>query len=92
MVIKRGTGREALIDARRLLRPVGALVISCPAYASPAWEEADRLGLNPYWGEIEHFHNFSRERLYSLIREVGLTPRRYAVSERYRFGMEVIAT
>jgi hypothetical protein len=46
---------------------------------------------NPYWSEMEHFHNFGRSRLYSLLEEFGFRPERYSVSERYKACMEVIA-
>ena len=46
---------------------------------------------NPYWAEIEHYHNFTRESLYSVLRQTGFRPIRYAVSERYRCCMEVLA-
>jgi hypothetical protein len=42
-------------------------------------------------GSIEHYHNFSRSRLYALLRETGFEPVRYGISERYRACMEVIA-
>jgi protein O-GlcNAc transferase len=48
-------------------------------------------GVNPYWGEIEHFHNFSRRRLYTLLENHGFQPAEYNVSERYHVCMEVIA-
>jgi protein O-GlcNAc transferase len=47
---------------------------------------------NPYWGEIEHYHNFSRARLYTLLEEFAFKPQSYGISERYRACMEVIAT
>jgi hypothetical protein len=34
----------------------------------------DRQKANPYWAEIEHCHNFSRSRLYALLREMGFEP------------------
>jgi hypothetical protein len=59
---------------------------------SMVWRAMDASDANPYWGEIEHYHNFSRSRLYALLEEQGFTPLQYAVSERYRGCMEVIAT
>jgi hypothetical protein len=46
---------------------------------------------NPYWGEIEHYHNFTRARLYTLLDAHGFEPVDYSVSERYRLCMQVIA-
>ncbi len=83
--------RQGLDAACRLLRPGGALFLSMPNMSSAVWGLLDQTGINPYWGELEHYHNFDRERLYRLLGEHGLTPLIYAVSERYRIGMEVIA-
>ncbi|MFZ1109854.1 MAG: class I SAM-dependent methyltransferase [Rhodomicrobium sp.] len=81
-----------LLKAHALLAPGGALVVSCPAYNSPLWRALDDATQNPYWAEIEHYHNFSRDRLYALLRAHCFTPRRYAVSERYRACMEIVST
>jgi predicted O-linked N-acetylglucosamine transferase (SPINDLY family)/SAM-dependent methyltransferase len=81
----------ALKAARRLLRKSGVLFVSMPNMASMIWRAMDASNANPYWGEIEHYHNFSRSRLYHLLEEHGFTPADYAISERYRACMEVIA-
>jgi SAM-dependent methyltransferase len=83
--------KDGLVAARRLLRPDGILFVSLPSYDSLAWRLLDAANANPYWYEIEHYHNFSRSRLYELLEEMGFTPLHYGVSERYRLGMEVIA-
>ena len=83
--------REGLAAAHRLLQPDGVLFVSMPNYDCMAWRLLDAGNANPYWGELEHFHNFSRERLCSLLVEHGFEPVHYAVSERYRICMEVIA-
>ena len=82
----------ALRLAASLLAPGGALIVSCPAHDSPVWRALEAAGANPYWGELEHYHNFSRARLYELLRDAGFAPRLYAVSERYRACMEIVAT
>lgn len=82
---------QALSAARNGLRPDGLLMISCPNTDSAAWRAMDAAEQNPYWHEIEHHHNFSRERLYALLRECGFEPVAYAISPRYRAGMEVLA-
>ena len=46
---------------------------------------------NPYWGELEHYHNFSRKRLYDLLIENKFDPISYSISERFRMCMEIIA-
>jgi SAM-dependent methyltransferase len=83
--------KVGLESVRRLLRPDGILFLSMPNYNCAAWRLLDATGVNPYWGEFEHFHNFSRARLYSLLKEMGFEPVRYRVSERYRLCMEVLA-
>ncbi|HZH52843.1 MAG TPA: class I SAM-dependent methyltransferase [Microvirga sp.] len=83
--------KEALSAARRLLRPGGVLFLSMPNMGAFAWRALDSARANPYWGELEHYHNFTRDRLYLLLEEHGFTPREYGISERYRVCMEVIA-
>jgi SAM-dependent methyltransferase len=82
--------QEGLAAAHRLLRPKGILFVSMPNYDCSAWRILDGIKANPYWGELEHFHNFSRQRLYALMQDVGFEPLQYGVSERYRVCMEVI--
>ena len=82
--------RPALARAAALTAPGGVLIVSCPLYASPAWDALERAG-NPYWFEIEHFHNFSRAALTFLLAGVGFRIRHARVSERYRAGVEFYA-
>ena len=82
---------SSLFQARRLMAPKGVILISMPNMDAPVWSVLDRTSQNPYWGEIEHYHNFGRRRLYSLLHENGFEPVRYGISERYRACMEVIA-
>lgn len=83
--------KEFLHSVRKLLHKDGVLFISMPNMDSMLWTVLSAANLNPYWGELEHFHNFGRERLYKLLRECGFEPVRYGISERYRACMEVIA-
>ncbi|MFI5002946.1 MAG: class I SAM-dependent methyltransferase, partial [Reyranellales bacterium] len=73
---------EGLAAVHRLLRPGGVLFVSMPNYDCAAWRLLDASNANPYWGELEHFHNFSRQRLYSLLTEQGFEAVHYGVSER----------
>lgn len=84
--------KEGLLAARSLLADDGVLFVSMPNMASIIWHSLDQNKTNPYWGEIEHYHNFTRTRLYELLGETGFEPVRYGISERYRACMEVIAT
>jgi protein O-GlcNAc transferase len=83
--------RTALTAARQMLQPGGILFLTLPNMASVVWRFMDMNDNNPYWGEIEHYHNFTRERLYKLLEESGFRPIFYSVSERYRACMDVIA-
>lgn len=83
--------KPALQHAHSLLREGGVLFLSMPNADSFAWKFLTWNNANPYWGEIEHYHNFGRERLYSLLEECSFEPVRYGVSMRYRACMEVVA-
>ena len=83
--------KEGLTAAHALLEDGGILFLSMPNFDNVLWHLLDGANLNPYWGELEHYHNFSRSRLYALLAEQGFTPLRYGISERYRVGMEVLA-
>ena len=83
--------KTALTAAYSLLRPQGVLFLSMPNMDTIVWRILDASRSNPYWGEIEHYHNFSRARLYALLEEQGFSLLAYHISERYRACMEVIA-
>ncbi|ADU01057.1 class I SAM-dependent methyltransferase [Mycolicibacterium gilvum] len=82
---------ETLRTARELISSPGMLLISMPNASAPLWHYWNATDQNPYWHEIEHYHNFTRERLYDVLRDSGFEPRHYAISERYRCCMEVLA-
>lgn len=69
----------------------GALFISCPNMDSISWRYLETQGGPVYWKELEHYHNFTRARLQSLLTECGFTPVYFGVSSRYQAGMEIIA-
>ncbi len=83
--------KVGLAAAHRLLRSDGILFLSMPNMDNMVWRLLHANKVNPYWGELEHYHNFSRKRLYALLEEHGFTPLAYHVGERYRVCMEVIA-
>lgn len=74
-----------------LLNKSGVLFLSLPNVDSILWEALNKNSHNPYWGEIEHYHNFGRNRLYKLLQDNGFEPVQFGISERYRACMEVIA-
>ena len=85
--------KEVLISLHSKMEKDGCLLISCPNSESWIWKfmVTQRKGINPYFNSIEHYHNFSRTRLVSLLNECGFNVKKYGISERYRSGMEIIA-
>jgi len=81
----------ALHTTHDQLAPDGLLFVSMPNRDCYAWRMLDRLDSNPFWGELEHYHNFGKQRLHALLREHGFEPVNYGISERYYLCMEVIA-
>jgi len=81
----------ALEASHSLLQDQGILFLSMPNIDSRVWKILTQHQSNPYWGEIEHYHNFGRGRLFRLLEDNGFEPIRYGISERYRVCMEVIA-
>ncbi|TAK99035.1 MAG: hypothetical protein EPO08_17530 [Rhodospirillaceae bacterium] len=62
-----------------------------PNSESMLWEILTIKDANSYWGEIEYYHNFSRARLCALLEQFEFSVVHFALSERYRLGMEIIA-
>lgn len=83
--------KTCLEAAHRMLEDGGALFLSMPNADAFVWRMSTQQKNNPYWGEIEHYHNFGRKRLYALLEETGFQPKAYGVSERYRMCMEIVA-
>jgi protein O-GlcNAc transferase len=81
---------DALAHAHKLLKADGILFLSMPNMDTIVWRAWDQTNVNPYWTEMEHYHNFSRKRLYALCAEYGFVPVHYDVSQRYRSCMEVV--
>lgn len=83
--------RDALSKAAKLLSPRGVIVISLPDLACSSWKIMDAAKSNPYWMEIEHHHNFSRQRLVGLLRECGFDIADFSAPHRYKAQMEIYA-
>jgi protein O-GlcNAc transferase len=62
-----------------------------PNMDNVVWRRLHANWVNPYWGEIEHYHNFSRKRLHALLQQHGFKLAEYHIGKRYRLCMEVIA-
>jgi SAM-dependent methyltransferase len=83
--------RAALEKAAKIIAPGGVIVISVPDMGSSSWRMMDAAKANPYWIEIEHHHNFSRQSLVRLLKECGFIPSDFAVPFRYKAQMEIYA-
>ncbi len=83
--------KKILSNAFSKLKDGGCILLSMPNTENIVWKLLSEENNNPYLGELEHYHNFSRTRLFALLKECGFQPVRYGVSERYRVCMEVIA-
>jgi|WetSurMetagenome_2_1015567.scaffolds.fasta_scaffold00674_45 protein O-GlcNAc transferase len=83
--------QTALKAARSLLTYDGSLIISCPNMDTAIWRDMDKRKANPYWTEIEHYHNFTMKSMGLLLEAHGFLPISYHVSPRYKSCMEIIA-
>jgi SAM-dependent methyltransferase len=84
--------KKALNYAWSLLNDDGLLVVSMPNMGSHAWKDSEQQLTNPYWGELEHYHNFTRIRLVSLLEECGFSFVSYDIPSRWRLSMEIVAS
>ena len=83
--------KEVLISLYSKMDGDGCLLISMPNSESWLWKLWSKENRNPYFNSIEHYHNFSKTRLVSLLNECGFNIKEYGVSQRYRCGMEIVA-
>ena len=83
--------KEVLVSLHSKMDEDGCLLISMPNSECWIWKFATWQNQNPYFNTIEHYHNFSKTRLVSLLNECGFNIKKYGISERYRSGMEVVA-
>jgi len=83
--------RDALKKAHAMLQSDGLLYLSFPNSETATWRLWEQTNTNPYWGELEHYHNFSRDRLIKLLDDSGFAVVDYDVSVRYYSCMEIIA-
>ena len=84
--------KEVLKSLHSKMDEDGCLLISMPNSESWIWKfMTSPKNVNPYFNSIEHYHNFSRTRLVSLLNECGFGIKKYGISERYRSCMEIVA-
>ncbi|MCC7251817.1 tetratricopeptide repeat protein [Hyphomicrobium sp.] len=83
--------RRALAAVHRMMRRGGALFLSMPNSDTLMWRILDASGANPHWGDLAHYHIFTRERLVKLLAAQGFKFAEYNVGEGEASRMEVIA-
>jgi 2-polyprenyl-3-methyl-5-hydroxy-6-metoxy-1,4-benzoquinol methylase len=83
--------REALRKAAQILRPGGIIVISTPDLTSSSWKVMDAANANPYWECIDHYHNFSRDRIIALLNDSGFEVVDFTIPSRNKAHMELYA-
>lgn len=83
--------KQALHKAHQVLAPGGLIIISLPDLGCSAWKLMNAANANPYWGELEHHHNFSRQRLMTLLEEQGFEVQDATIPRRYKAQIEVYA-
>ncbi len=83
--------KRSLAAARRMLRTGGVLFLSVPNMDTIEWRLLDASGANPYWGEIEHCHTFTRGRLVRVLEAQGFKAAEYNVGEQAPSVMELVA-
>lgn len=83
--------KDILRHLNSIIEDNGCLLISMPNTENVIWKLMTEQNINPYLGELEHYHNFSRTRLVSLLNECGFDVVRYGISDRYRVCMEIVA-
>ena len=83
--------KEVLVFLHSKMEEDGCLLISMPNSEIMPWKILTAANQNPFFGSIEHYHNFSKTRLESLLNECGFNVNKYGISERYRCCMEIVA-
>ena len=83
--------QAGLRAAHRLLDDNGILLLSFAQHRVGGLESPRRQPDESLLGRTRALSQFSRSRLFALLRETGFEPLRYGVSERYRAAMEVIS-
>ena len=58
-------------------------VLFMPNSENLLWRLMTEQNENPYLGELEHYHNFSRSRLIVFLKECRFQSVMYEISERY---------
>ena len=83
--------KKVLISLYSQMDEDDCLFISMPNSESWLWKLWSKENRNPYFNSIEHYHNFIKTRLVSLLNECGFNIKQYGMRQRYRRGMEIVA-
>jgi SAM-dependent methyltransferase len=83
--------REALQKAAQVLADDGMLVIGLPDMSASGWKLLEATAANPFWTQLEHHHNFGRERLIALLRECDFDVVDLTISQRHESHIELYA-
>jgi protein O-GlcNAc transferase len=67
------------------------LVLSTPDLASSIWKAMDAEQTNPYWMDLERYHNFSRDRIVGLLKDAGFEVVDFAIPARSKAQIELYA-
>jgi protein O-GlcNAc transferase len=83
--------RAALRKAAQILQPGGVLVLSTADLTSSVWKALDAEKTNLYWADLERHHNFSRDRLCTLLKDSDFEIVDFAIPNRAPAQMEFYA-
>jgi protein O-GlcNAc transferase len=82
---------QTLATINRMMRDGGILMLSMLNMETIVWRALEATRSNPYWAELERYHNFTRSGLVALLKANGFRLQDYDVLEGHRSGMEVVA-
>lgn len=82
---------QTLTTINRLMRDGGILVLSMLNMETVVWRALEATRSNPYWAELERYHNFTRSGLVALLKAKGFKLQEYDIGQGHRSGMEVVA-
>jgi len=82
---------EVLRKAAHVLSPGGVLVISVADMLSSSWRTMEAEKVNPYWMDLERYHNFARDPLIALLSATGFEIADLRLSPRSAAQLEIYA-
>ncbi|MFT3730980.1 MAG: tetratricopeptide repeat protein [Hyphomicrobium sp.] len=82
---------QMLAAINKMMRPGGALILSLPNRDTIVWRALDATRTNPYWGELERYHSFTRAGLIAPLKTCGFEFAEYGIRDDHRSAMEIVA-